>query len=162
MKKFTPCFLFLIPSFVFASAGDSLFNTSQIHTVKFYFSQVKWYDSLIMYKPLDQKMKGDVMINGVMYPNVGVQFKGNSSFNNSSKKKSWKIDFNEYDTLQECNGEKTLNLNNGFKDPTLMREKVALDFCVKNGIPAPRCTYANVYVNDTLWGFYEMVEQADK
>jgi len=144
------------------SSGDSIFNTSQIHTIKFYFSQAKWYDSLVAYKPLDKKMMGNVQIDGVMYDSVGVQFKGNSSFNNPSKKKSWKIDFNEYDTLQECNGEKTLNLNNGFKDPTFMREKVALDFCVRNGIPAPRCTYANVLVNDTLWGFYTLVEQADK
>lgn len=144
------------------SAGDSIFNTSQIHTIRFYFSQVKWYDSLIAYKPQDKKMMGDVMINGVLYDSVGVQFKGNSSFNNPSKKKSWKIDFNEYDTLQECDREKTLNLNNGFKDPTLMREKIALDYCIRNGIPAPRCTYANVYVNDTLWGFYTIVEQVDK
>ncbi len=145
-----------------ATAGDSIFNTSLIHTIKFYFSQAKWYDSLIAYKPLDKKMKGNVMVDGVMYNNVGVQFKGNSSFNNPSKKKSWKVDFNEYDTLQECNKEKTINLNNGFKDPTMMREKVALDFCIRNGIAAPRCTYTNVYVNDTLWGFYTIVEQIDK
>ena len=144
------------------SAGDSLFNSSQIHTIKFYFSQGKWYDSLITYKPLDKKMMGSVMIDGNFLDSVGVQFKGNSSFNNPSKKKSWKIDFNEYDTTQEYNKLRTINLNNGFKDPTLMREKIALDFCVRNGIPAPRCTYANVYVNDTLWGFYTIVEQVDK
>jgi spore coat protein CotH len=149
-------------SFSQNAAGDSIFNSSQIHTVKFYFSQAKWYDSLIAYKPLDKKMKGNVMIDGKMYSSVGVQFKGNSSFNNASKKKSWKIDFNEFDSTQECNKENTLNLNNGFKDPTMLREKIALDFCVRNGIAAPRCTYANIYVNDTLWGLYTIVEQIDK
>ncbi len=144
------------------AAGDSIFNSSAIHEIRFYFSQAKWYDSLITYKPLDKKMKGNVKIDGVLYPNVGVQFKGNSSFNNPSKKKSWKIDFNEFDTTQECNKEKTLNLNNGFKDPTMMREKLALDFCIRNKVAAPRCTYTNVFVNDTLWGFYTIVEQIDK
>src|ERR1051326_1214656 len=166
MKKTSKLLLFftfnLSCCLSFASAGDSIFNSSQVHAVKFYFSQSHWYDSLVNYYSIDKKMKGNVLVDGIMYNNVGVQFKGNSSFNNPSKKKSWKIDFNEYDTLQDCHGEKTLNLNNGFKDPTMIREKVALDFCMKNGMPAPRCTYANVYVNDTLWGFYTMVEQVDK
>ena len=166
MKYISTIFLFAIALFVQSAysqaAGDSIFNTSTIHTIKFYFSQAKWYDSLVTYKPLDKKMKGNVMIDGKTYNNVGVQFKGNSSFNNPGKKKSWKIDFNEYDSTLECNKEKTLNLNNGFKDPTMMREKITLDFCIRNGIAAPRCTYANVYVNDTLWGFYTIVEQVDK
>lgn len=141
--------------------GDSLFNPPVIHTVKFYFSQPNWYDSLVYYKPLDIKMRGDVEIDGVYISNVGVQFKGNSSFNNPSQKKSWKIDFNEFVSGQKYNGLKVINLNNAFKDPSFLREKLALDFCNENGIPAPRCTYANVYVNDVLWGFYTLVEQVN-
>ena len=49
-------------------------------------------------------------------------------------------------------GLKKFNLNNGFKDPTFLREKMTLDFCRRHGITAPRCTYANLYRNDTLWG----------
>jgi spore coat protein CotH len=62
---------------------------------------------------------------------------------------------------QKYDGLKAINLNNGFKDPTFMREKLMLDFCQRNVIPAPRCTYANIYVNDTLWGFYTLVEQVN-
>lgn len=142
--------------------GDALFNSSQIHTVKFYFQQAKWYDSLVYYKPLDKKMLGNVEINGTYVDSVGVQFKGNSSFNTNSTKKSWKIDFNEFVSGQKYDGLKTLNLNNCFKDPTFMREKLFNDFCRTVGIYGPRTTYANVYVNDTLWGFYTMVEQVDK
>lgn len=36
-----------------------------------------------------------------------------------------------------------------------------MDFCIKHQIPAPRCTYANVYVNGTHWGFYILVEQVN-
>lgn len=142
--------------------GDYLFSSPIIHTVKIYFSQPGWYDSLIAYKPLDIKMRGNVEIDGYLINSVGISFKGNSSFNVPSKKKSWKIDFNEFVSGQTFDGVKVINLNNGFKDPTFLREKLALDFCNKNGIPAPRCSYANVYVNDTLWGFYTMVEQVNK
>jgi len=106
-------------------------------------------------------MKGDIEIDGYYISSVGIQFKGNSSFNVPSRKKSWKIDFNEFVSGQKFDGVKTINLNNVFKDPSFLREKIALDFCQKQGIPAPRCSYANVYVNDTLWGFYTLVEQVN-
>ncbi len=142
--------------------GDSLFNSSQIHTIKFYFTQVGWYDSLIAYKPLDKKMLGDVEIDGTYIDSVGVQFKGNSSFNAPGIKKPFKIDFNEFVSGKNYDGLKAINLNNAMGDPTLMREKVFLDFCRAVGIEAPRATYANVYVNNTLWGFYVLVEQVNK
>ncbi len=162
MKKLILVVGVLFQSIFAQNPGDNLFLSPTIHTVKIYFSQPGWYDSLIAYKPLDIKMLGNVEIDGYHIDSVGIQFKGNSSFNVPAKKKSWKIDFNEFVSGQKFDGVKAINLNNGFKDPTFLREKVALDFCQKNGIPAPRCSYANVYVNDTLWGFYTMVEQVDK
>jgi spore coat protein CotH len=63
---------------------------------------------------------------------------------------------------QDIEGLKKFNLNNGFKDPTLLREKMTLDFCRRHGLAAPRCTYANLYLNDTLWGLYTFIEQIDK
>ncbi|GAB4201930.1 MAG: hypothetical protein Fur0023_07110 [Bacteroidia bacterium] len=162
MKKIIVALSASLSSYIIAQTeGDNLFNTPVIHTVKIFFTQPNWYDSLIYYKPLDIKMKGDVEIDGTYIPNVGIQFKGNSSFNNPSQKKSWKIDFNEFVSGQKYDGLKVINLNNGFKDPTFLREKLALDFCNRNGIPAPRCTYANVYVNNQLWGFYMLVEQVN-
>lgn len=142
--------------------GDSLFNSSQIHTIKFYFTQVGWYDSLIAYKPLDKLMMGDVEIDGTYIDSVGIQFKGNSSFNAPGIKKPWKIDFNEYVSGRNYDGLKKLNLNNAMKDPSFMREKLFDDFCRSAGIYGPRATYANVYVNNTLWGFYTLIEQVDK
>ncbi len=60
-----------------------------------------------------------------------MRFKGNSSFSANGVKKSFKIDFDEYD---EDNNAlvfydlKKLNLNNGFNDPTMLREKLFYDF----------------------------------
>ena len=48
-------------------------------------------------------MKCDITFDGRLMPNCGIKFKGNSSYNNPSKKKSWKIDFDLYDTLQDYN-----------------------------------------------------------
>jgi len=166
MKKLLISSLFITHYSLFICSaqndGDALFNSSQIHTIKFYFTQVGWYDSLMDYKPLDKKMLGDVEIDGTYIDSVGIQFKGNSSFNAPGIKKPWKIDFNEYVSGQKYDGLKTINLNNAMKDPSFMREKLFDDFCRTVGIEGPRATYANVYVNNTLWGFYTLVEQVNK
>jgi spore coat protein CotH len=164
MKKYTSTLYFFLSSLLLQAQlpGDSVFNASQIHTIKLYFNQYRWWDSLIAYYPLDQKMLASMEFDGVWYDSVGAQLKGNSSFNNQSKKKPFKIDLNEYVSGQTLNGLKKFNLNNGFKDPTFMREKLTLDFCKRHGIAAPRCTYANLYLNDTLWGLYTFIEQVDK
>ena len=142
--------------------GDSIFYSPQIHTIKLYFSQSHWWDSLVANYPLDKKMLASMEFDGLWFDSVGAQFKGNSSYNNMSLKKPFKIDMNEYVSGQKIDGLKKFNLNNGFKDPTFMREKMTLDFCRRHGLTAPRCTYANLYLNDTLWGLYTFVEQIDK
>src|SRR4029078_1676927 len=142
--------------------GDSIFNSAQIHTVRLYFNQSPWWDTLVANYPLDEKMLASMEFDGIWYDSVGAQFKGNSSYNNMSQKKPFKIDMNEYVSGQDIDGLKKFTLNNGFKDPTFLREKMTLDFCKRHGIPAPRCTYANLYLNDTLWGLYTFIEQIDK
>lgn len=164
MKKLILLFSAFI-SFNFLSAqnpGDSLFLSPTIHTIKIFFSQVGWWDSLVAYKPLDKKMLADVEVDGVYYDSVGVQFKGNSSYNAPGNKKPFKIDFNEFVQGQKIDGIKTINLNNAMGDPTLLREKTFLDVCRAAGIEAPRATYTNLYLNNQLWGFYVLVEQVNK
>ncbi len=146
----------------YSTDGDSTFNSSAIHTVNFYFTDPAFWDSLMTYHSTDQCYLGAVDIDGAYFDSVCVSLKGNSSFNSMpGVKKSIKIEFDEY-KAQKFDGLKTINLNNAFKDPTLMREKLMNDFMNAHGIPAPRCAYANVYINGTLWGFYTLVEQVNK
>ncbi|HEY6163071.1 MAG TPA: CotH kinase family protein, partial [Bacteroidia bacterium] len=87
------------------------------------------------------------------------QLKGNSSYNSMpGNKKSMKLQFNYVISGQDWDGLKEIVLNNGFKDPSFIREKLYLDFLNRNYVHAPRCTYANVYINNVLWGFYTLVE----
>lgn len=168
MKKIAPllllCYCFTLPICLRAqnTAGDSLFGSSQIHVIEINFSQTNYWDSLVAYKPLDQKMAASVTVNGVLYDSCGVQFKGNSSYNAPGNKKPFKIDFNEYVSGQKVDGLKTINLNNAMKDPSLMREKIFYDFMRRMGFTAPRATYAKLYLNGQYWGLYTLVEQLNK
>ncbi len=73
-----------------------------------------------------------------------------------------KIDFNFFNFAQTFRGFKKLNLNNGFSDPTLIRETIAYELFEQMDIPTPRTAFADVWVNDTHLGLYTMVEQVDK
>lgn len=165
-------FLLLLPATVLRAQnpGDALFNTNLlIHEVRITFPVNTWFDTLtknyVLGEQLDSTiywMASSVEVDGITYDSVGCKFKGNSSYNNPSQKKSWKLDFEEFKADNEIDGMKQLNLNNGFKDPSMLREKLCLDFMQHYGLPAPRCNYANVYVNNQLWGFYTLVEEVDK
>lgn len=144
------------------SKGDSVFASSIIHDVHLDFAQTGYWDSLTSNYTADRYMVCALTFDSVSMDSVGVKFKGNSSYNNSSQKKSFKVGIDEYINGQDVDGLEKFNLNNGFKDPSFLREKLMLDFMWDHNIPAPRCTFARVYINGTYWGLYDLVEEVNK
>ncbi|MCE1189385.1 MAG: CotH kinase family protein [Ignavibacteria bacterium] len=144
--------------------GDSLFKGTQIHTVNIRFYQSTYWDTLTKYyyDGQEQYLPAQVIFDGVTYDSVGVRFKGNSSFTYPNNKKPFRLAFDEFKSDQKIDGLKGLHLNNCWGDPTFLREKVHLDFCRDAGIKAPRANFARLSLNDTLWGFYSLVEHVDK
>ncbi|MCW3075767.1 MAG: hypothetical protein JWO32_376 [Bacteroidetes bacterium] len=171
MKDFINCkLIFLINLFILLNintkaqtvSGNTLYGSAAVHDVYLNFSQAGYWDSLTANYISDVYMKCTMTIDGTSYPTVGIKFKGNSSYNGQGNKKSLKIGIDEFVAGQKYDGIKKFNLNNGFKDPTMMREKIALDFANQMGVYAPRCTYARVYLNNVYWGLYTLVEEIDK
>lgn len=142
--------------------GNLFFTEGIVHEIHFNFSQANYWDSLVANEPSETYMTCNVTIDGINYTNSGVRFKGNSSYNNPSQKKPFKIDLEEYVDGQTHDGLKQLSLNNAFKDPSFLREKLALDFMRKHQIHAPRATFARLYLNGTYWGLYSVIEDVGK
>jgi len=122
-----------------------------------------------------QAMKDDPMAEeyheaGLVYDGerldgVAVRVKGNSSLNavarSSSTRFSFKVDTNRINPGQSIRGLQKFNLNNGFKDPSLMREHLAYGVYRSFGLPSVRTAYADVYVGDEHMGLYLVVEAVD-
>ena len=167
MKKFL-LFFVLSPVLLSAqTAGDVVFATDQVVEVRITFNQVGYWDSLVANYSTETDMIAASMefidnTGSHVVDSINIRLKGNSSYGHPGNKKSFKVDFNDYVVGQTYDGMKKLNFNNGFKDPTFMREKIFMDLCRTAGIPAPRISFCNVYMNDVFWGFYTMVEQVDK
>lgn len=160
------CFFLLSSlSLIAQIEGDAVFAEDQIITVELEFSQPGFFDSLLLNYETADYMKADLTLTDntgtTVLNEVGVRLKGNSTFNHPNNKKAFKIDINEYVSGQNYDGLKKLNFSNGFKDPTLLREKIFFDAARAAGAPAPRANFANVYFNGELWGFYTVVEQID-
>lgn len=148
-----------------ADQAAPFFDSSQVREIRLYFTDADWYNTLYKSHSSDSQdpyfparfQYGDAVI-----PSIGVRFKGNASFRRSSSvKKSFKLDFNEYDSESRFLGLKKLNLNNGDLQPDFLREKLFLDFAAKY-IPTLRAVHTRVYVNDEYWGLYIAVEEPDK
>ncbi|MBL4625658.1 MAG: CotH kinase family protein [Flavobacteriales bacterium] len=148
--------------------GDNIFNSSLVHTIKITVNAQNYWDSLTYYKAYRDStdstiyMRAKLEFDSIVLDTIGVRLKGVGSYSHPGMKKPWKLDFNEFVKGQKLDGLTKLNLQNGTLDPTMIREKLMLDFCRKNGIPAPRCTFAEVYLNDDYIGIYKIIEQVDK
>lgn len=92
--------------------------------------------------------------------NAGFRLRGNTS--RYSKKKSFKISFNEFTPGRRYQGVKKINLNGEHNDPTLIREKLFYDLWKKAGMPERRTSFVRLYVNGTYFGLYTNLEEFDK
>ncbi|MBK9013192.1 MAG: hypothetical protein IPM82_03375 [Saprospiraceae bacterium] len=64
-----------------------VFAEGNVHEIRLDFSQLGYWDSLVANKPGETYMKCDVTVDGILYPDAGVRFKGNSSYNGPTMKK---------------------------------------------------------------------------
>ena len=147
-----------------ADDAQTFFDDGPVGEIRLTFAESDWYTMLFnshASDPEDPYFPAAFEYDGVILDPVGVRFKGHSSFGIPGVKKSFKIDFNEFNDETRFFGLKKLNLDNGFKDPTMLREKLFLDFAAAF-VPTPRGVHVRVFVNDTYWGLYTAVEQVDK
>ncbi len=146
-----------------------LFRSNTIHDIRIRFGEADYMGQLIRHKLHRDStqettfMETTITIDGQTYQSAGVRIKGESSFDfYPGKKKSLKLDLGRFGGKAKHQGHRVINLLNCFKDPTFLREKIYLDLYQDIDLPAPRATYARVYINEEYFGLYLLVEQIDK
>lgn len=150
----------LVPSV--ASTQPGLYDPSSVHEFRLYFDVPDWrhvLDSLYVAGE-DERLLGDLVIDGALLPDVGVRHKGYSSFAAGRLKNPFNIDLDEVHPGQDHQGYDKLKLSNVIQDPSFLREVLAYELA-RAHMPASRANYANLYVNDELVGLYTNVEDVD-
>ncbi|GIP40145.1 hypothetical protein J31TS4_34250 [Paenibacillus sp. J31TS4] len=107
--------------------------------------------------------QASVDYNGQHFDNIAIRTKGNLSLRSvvsmpDSDRYSFKLSFDEY-VNQTIGGLSKINLNNNYSDATYMREFLSYELAEKMGLPVPKHSFVNLYVNGELRGCYLAVEQ---
>jgi hypothetical protein len=147
------------------ASAQHIYDMENITEVKIYLEQENWDSILQATKAEEERLIGDAFVNGEKYEQVGVRYKGNSSYHNPIKAGVVKLPFNikidkELDDQLLPGEYGTLKLSNVFRDPTFVRELLSYEIARKY-MPASRANYAKVYVNDKYFGVYHNVESID-
>ncbi len=93
---------------------------------------------------------------------VGVRYKGASTFDTLEGKPSFKLDFGAFTPGARFLGLERLTLNGMRFDPTKLREAAAYQFFEMLGVPAPRHGFAHLTINGDDYGLYGLVETLDE
>lgn len=160
MKKFF--FIFAVFGISIIGYSQTFYDSNTIQDIRIVFSQSNW-DAL-----LDAEEAGtggyiaaqSIAINGITLNNVGVKYKGNSSYNPNQVKNPLHIELDTY-VDQNYQGYTDIKLSNVIFDPTFVREALAYTI-LRKYMHAPLANYANVYINGTLIGLYTNVESISK
>ncbi len=143
-----------------------LFEGDAVHEIHLTFLQADWWDQLeYNFETYDDPpyLAAEFDWETVHFDSVGVRFKGSSSYyGNTTYKKSFKLDINEYESGADVFGLDKLNLNCGWLDASFVREAALYELCEAAGLPTERANFAALYINGTYWGLYMLVEQFDQ
>lgn len=145
---------------LYAQAG--LYDLGSVREVRLYFDEPNWNDLLdTLYLAGDERLQGDLIIDGTSIPDVGVRYKGYSSYSSSREKNPFNIKLDHVHAGQNYQGYEKLKLSNVIQDPSFLREVLSYEIA-RQYMPASQANYANVYVNDVLVGLYTNIEDVSK
>ena len=146
-------------------SNDPPFYPDRVVEVRLVTADENW-ESMLETPMAEEYFRADFWYDGELIPDVAVRTKGNSSLmttaNSDSIRYSLKVDLNFFNSARNLDGVKKVVFNNGFSDPTFMREMLAYEIYAEMGIPTPRTAFVDLWMNDTHLGLYTMVEAIDK
>jgi len=137
-----------------------LYDVGTLRTIFLQFEDQSWEDELSFFFNSDVEVPATLIMDGRTYPNVGVHFRGASSFRNvpAGLKRSLNISMDFVDEDQDLGGYKTLNLLNGNNDPTFLRGVLYTEIS-RRFVPTPKMNFLRVVINGESWGVYLNAQQ---
>ena len=139
------------------------YNGDTLRTLFFQFEDDNWERELMTFKETDIEVPATLLMDGKTYKEVGVQFRGSSSFMMvpEGMKHSLNVSVNAFTKDQAILGFDSLNLLSSHADPTFLRGVLFLHVA-RDFLPAARANFVRVVINGENWGIYQNVEQVNK
>ena len=153
----------LTPADVKAYPKAPVYDPAVIRTVFLQFEAGDWEQELAAFNNTDVEVPAIATIDGKVYKDVGVHFRGMSSYFMvpEGRKRSLNLSFDFVDETQAFGGYKTLNLLNAASDPSFLRAVLYTEIA-SHYVPAPKMNYMRVVINGENWGLYLNTQQFNK
>ena len=139
---------------------EGFYDQGILRTLFFEFDDADWHDELVAFHGTDVEVPGRLRVDGKLVGEVGISYRGNTSFDHPEKK-SFGVSINAYDDDLRLHGYRTLNLLNANGDDSMMRE-VLFSNIASDYMPAPHANFVLVVINGVYLGVYGNVQQINK
>jgi hypothetical protein len=141
----------------------SLYDPTVLRTLFIEFENSDWEAEMADFRSTDVEVPVTLTVDGKKYPNVGMHFRGASSYFMvpAGYKRSLNVSMDLADKKQRLYGYKTLNLLNSNGDATFL-SSILYSHIARQYIPAPKANLVKVVINGESWGVYVNVQQFDK
>jgi spore coat protein CotH len=140
------------------------FSTDRVATVRIIMPEADW-QALIANAYTKEYYKADFWFDDELVSDVAIRTKGNASLMQTvawqSERFPLAIDFNLFNRARTFHGMKKVHFNNGWSDPTLIRDVISYEIFAEMGVPSPRASIVDLYLNDHHLGVYTMAEAVD-
>ena len=139
-----------------------IYDPTILRTFFIEFENAEWEAEMVAFNNTDVDVPATVTVDGRIYRDVGVHFRGNSSFAvGNGYKRSLNLAFDFVHDDQAIGGYRTLNFLNANTDPTMMRTVLSMHVA-RQYIAAPKTNFVRVVINGENWGVYENAQQFNK
>ena len=128
-----------------AQSADDLFNPAVMQRIDIGMNSQDW-EKLKQNFQENTYYPADIAWNGQTARNSGIRSRGLGS--RSGTKPGLRVDFDRYSTDQTFLGLKSIVLDNLTQDASGVKESVAMRMFARMGVPAPRESFARVFVNE--------------
>lgn len=143
--------------------NSKLYDPNVLRTLFLEFEEDDWEADLELFKPTDVEIPATLTVDGKTYSDVGVSFRGASSFFSipAGSKRSLNISMDYLQDEQKLYEYKTLNLLNCNGDASLMSSFLYAGIAGSK-IATPKVNFVKVVINGRSWGVYCNVQQFNK
>jgi hypothetical protein len=145
----------LTPADVRPYPATPIYDLGTLRTIFLEFESADWESELAAFYRTDVEVPATMTVDGRVYKDVGVHFRGSSSFMMVPEglKRSLNLSMDYVVEGQDLGGYQTLNLLNANNDPTFLRAVLYTEIS-RRYLPAPKMNYMRVVINGESWGIY--------
>ncbi|MBL9127024.1 MAG: CotH kinase family protein [Verrucomicrobiales bacterium] len=153
----------MAPADVKTYPDAAMYDTRVLRTFFLEFENADWEQELADFNNTDVEVPAKVTVDGKVLKDVGVHFRGMSSYMmvGAGRKRSLNLSLDDVHKDQSLGGYRTFNLLNSHEDPSFLRT-VLYSLVAREYVPMPLANFVRVVINGEYWGVYVSVEQFNK